>query len=302
MCALKVGCDNPCRCVTDGWEGSKLHRGTFQMRWWVFTTKRAVDLSSVVSGHTSWHTTSLQKKWPEVKRFLHPRVYSQPDEVTPAKHPHKWEPQTVQIEIFVPVQMPGSQDNDASQGFPHSSPTYWQPSFSSCSLEPVTVHFVVVTGRWRNSWPCIVVVGKKCLQLKKKRKNQEGWSTPDLRCDVCRRMMGSVLLKVPWNLVSPPLVWVTETWVQSECMVRIPRNPVATVLKYESARPFFFPSLFFLFLLQTLISAPPLDPCSEAQQPLPRSFARFILFSFKSPEHLSAPPNLELFFPFKDPL
>lgn len=110
----------------------------------------------------------------EVKRFLHPRVYSQPDEVTPAKHPNKWEPQTVQIEIFVPVQMPGSQDNDASQGFPHSSPTYWQPSFSSCSLEPVTVHFVVVTGRWRNSWPCIVVVGKKVSSVEKKEEESGG--------------------------------------------------------------------------------------------------------------------------------
>lgn len=204
---------------------------------------------------------------------------------------------TVQTEIFVSVQMPGSQDNDASQGFPPSSLTYWRPSLSSCSLEPVIVHFVVVTGRWRNSSPCIMLVGKKRLQLKKKRKNQEGWSTPDLRCDVCRQMMGGVVLKAPWNLVSPRLVWVTETWVQSECMARIPRNPVATVLKYESARPFFFPSLFFLFLLQTLISAPPLDPCSETQQPLPRSFARFILFSFKSPEHLSTHPQPWTFFP-----
>lgn len=94
MCALKVSCDNPCRCVTDWCEGSKLHRGTFQMRWLLFTTKRALDLSSVVNGHTSWHTTSLQKKWPEVKRFPQgPRVYSQPDEVTgtPAKHSHTWE-------------------------------------------------------------------------------------------------------------------------------------------------------------------------------------------------------------------
>lgn len=75
---------------------------------------------------------------------------------------------TVQIETFVSVQMPGSQDNDASQGFPHSSPTYWQPSLSSCCLEPVFVHFVIVAGRWRNSWPCTVLVGKKCLRLKKR--------------------------------------------------------------------------------------------------------------------------------------
>lgn len=143
---------------------------------------------------------------------------------------------------------------------------------------------------------------EKVSSVEKKRKNQEGWSTPDLRCDVRPQMMGGVLLKVPWNLVSPRLVWVTETWVQSECMARIPRNPVATVLKYESARPFFFPSLFFLFLLQTLISAPPLDPCSETQQPLPRYFACFILFSFKSPEHLSTPPStLNFFSPLKIP-
>lgn len=128
-------------------------------------------------------------------------------------------------------------------------------------------------------------VSKFHLQLEKK-KNQEGKSTPEL-WHACWLMMGGVLLRSPWSLVLlVHYVCETETWLQSECMVGIARNPVATVLKYESARPFFLPSLFFLCLLQTLISAPPLDPCTKAKQPLLQSFTRFILFSFKMPEHL----------------
>lgn len=139
--------------------------------------------------------------------------------------------------------------------------------------------------------------------VEKKWRNTPAHTWPHTRCDMCARWWWAAC----WvhgkpGLVSLLLVWETETWLQSECMVRIPRSPVATVLKYESARPFFFPSLFFLCLLQTLISVPPLDPCTKAHQPLPRSFTRSILFSFKLPEHLFFPYNHERFFPFKHPL
>lgn len=143
-------------------------------------------------------------------------------------------------------------------------------------------------------------VEKKCLDAifswKNPPRNTPAHTWPHTRCDMCAGWWWAVCC---WGSTetSRLLVWETETWLQSECMVRTPRSPVATVLKYESARPFFFPSLFFLCPLQTLISVPPLDPCTKAQQPLPRSFTRSVLFSFKLPEHLFFPPQPWTFFP-----
>lgn len=97
MCALNFGCDHPCRCVTDWWKGSKLHRANFQTQWWLFTTRRALGFSSDVSGRSSWHTTSLQKKWPEgqevsTSQGLFPAWWSYRHPHALTKHSHKWEP------------------------------------------------------------------------------------------------------------------------------------------------------------------------------------------------------------------
>lgn len=70
-----------------------------------FTTKRALELSLVVSRRASWHTT-----WNEqgVKRVPHPRLYSQPEvtgTLTLAKHSSNGDLLTARFNL------PDSQDN-----------------------------------------------------------------------------------------------------------------------------------------------------------------------------------------------
>lgn len=64
MWAFNVDCDDPWRCAAGWREFSKLNRGTFRTRGLLFTIKSALELSAVDSRQTSWHTTSLRKKWP----------------------------------------------------------------------------------------------------------------------------------------------------------------------------------------------------------------------------------------------
>lgn len=238
MCALNINCDDPCRCVTGWWEGSKRHEGTFQTWLLLFTTKWDLELSSVVSRRTSWCSTFLQQKWPggqevSTSKGLFPAWWS--SSLTNRQN-------TLNNETLSPrgpswdlcVCRCLAAKNYASMGFPHSSRNY---------EKLVILHFTG-TGRRRKGLQFTMRL-RKCpnaiFSWEKKRKNQGGRAHLSTH-----KLWHACWLTMEESLTPSPLcVCEAEPWLQSERTVRIPRNPVATVLKYESARPFFFPSLFF---------------------------------------------------------
>lgn len=115
-----------------------------------------------------------------VKRFPHPRVYSQPGEVT-GSHTHlktllilRPSHHNDQIEIFVCADAWPPGHNNASQGFPKSSLNY-SPTF--------ILHFIPGTGRRRKGLQVVVRLRKgpsAIFSWEKKRKKRESKSTPEL--------------------------------------------------------------------------------------------------------------------------
>lgn len=211
MCALNIGCDNPCRRVTDWWEGSKIHQGTFQT-WWLFTTKRALELSSVVSRRTSWHTTPLQKKRPggqevSTSKGLFPAWWSYRQPHTPAIHSHKWDPLTARSKLrsLCLCRCLAAKTTTPLGGFRAplrltdkrlSLSALWSPSPSTPSLSEVDGEKA-----GNASW-CWEKVSGCHLPLKKKPEEHTcAHLTSHKVWHVCRVMMGGVLLRVHGKLV-----------------------------------------------------------------------------------------------------
>lgn len=180
-----------------------------------------------------------------VKRFPHPRVYSQPGEVT-GSHTHLKHPLTTTTRLrSLCVRMPGRRDNN-------QNPLWIIPRPSSSTSSQAQVDGGKAC---RSSWGWESVRVPSSVG-KKKRKKRESKSTPEL-WHACWLMMGGVLPRTPGNLaVLVHSVRETEAWLQSERMVRIPRNPVATALKYESVSPSLLPSLPLSSVFYKLWSLP----------------------------------------------
>lgn len=242
LCALNINGENPFGCVRGWREGSQRHRGTFQTRLLPSTTQWALELAGAPADTQPFCRRDDQggQEVP-TSQGLFPAWWSDRQPHTPQTPSHHND----QIEIFVCAD---------------AWPPRQQPK-SSLNYSPTFIlHFIPGTGR-RGKGLQVVVRLRKCPSAifsweKKKRKKRESKSTPEL-WHACWLMMGGVLPRTPGNLaVLVHYVRETEAWLQSERMVRIPRNPVATALKYESVSPSLLLSLPLSSVFYKLWSLP----------------------------------------------